>query len=70
MKIKVYTIDCIKCKILEDKLKAKGIDYERVTDLEIMKSEGVDVDGFFPFMKVDDGPIMDYGDAVKFVNKL
>ena len=70
MKIKVYTIDCIKCKILEDKLKAKAIDYERVTDTAQMTADGVDIDAPFPFMKVDDGEILGYGAAVKFVNSL
>lgn len=36
----LYTTDCPKCKILESKLKAKNIEYTKVTDIEVMQKKG------------------------------
>ena len=36
----LYTTNCPKCKILESKLKAKNIEYTKVTDIEVMQKNG------------------------------
>ena len=36
----LYTTNCPKCKILESKLKAKNIEYNTVTDIEVMQKKG------------------------------
>ena len=41
--IKLYTIGCPKCSILEKKLDAAHVNYEKVTDKDIMIEKGFDV---------------------------
>ena len=40
MKVILYTTHCPKCKVLTTKLKAKGVDYEEVTDVDVMRDKG------------------------------
>lgn len=37
----LYTTGCPKCRVLESKLKSKGIDFDTVTDVEKMISMGI-----------------------------
>lgn len=61
----MYTTGCSKCKILESKLNDKGIKYDVCEDKEIMKSKGF---RSVPVLELDDGTILTYGKAVKYVN--
>lgn len=61
----LYTTGCSKCKILESKLNEKEIKYEVCEDKELMKSKGF---RSVPVLELDDGTILTYGKAVKFVN--
>lgn len=54
MNVTLYTTDCPKCKILENKMKEKGIEYNIVKDVEIMRFKG--------FFQV---PILDIGGEIK-----
>lgn len=36
IKVILYSTDCPKCKILQEKLNEKGIDYEKISDTDIM----------------------------------
>ena len=63
--VTLYTIGCGKCLILEKKLNAAGVDYAICEDQKIMEEKGFD---FMPVLEVD-GQIMNYGEAVKWVNE-
>ena len=63
--ITLYTIGCGKCVILEKKLNEAGIDYKICEDQKIMEEKGFD---FMPVLEVD-GQIMNFGEAVKWVNE-
>ena len=63
--ITLYTIDCPKCKILEKKLEQANIEYETCKDTNIMAEKGFD---FMPVLDVD-GQVMNFGEAVKWVNE-
>ena len=61
----LYTTGCSKCKILESKLNDKNIEYNVCEDKEVMKSKGF---RSVPVLELDDGTILTYGKAVKYVN--
>ncbi len=63
--IVLYTIGCGKCLILEKKLNEAGVDYKTCEDQQIMEEKGFD---FMPVLEVD-GQIMNFGEAVKWVNE-
>lgn len=62
--IKLYTIDCPKCKVLETKLTSKNIDFEIVKDVSIMKDLGITTT---PVLEVD-GKLLNFIDAINYVN--
>lgn len=64
MKIILYSTGCPKCKILESKLNAKNIQYDKNTDTDEMMKLGFRT---VPKLKVDD-EILDFGEAIKWVN--
>ena len=61
----LYTTGCSKCKILESTLNEKGIKYNVCEDKELMKYNGF---RSVPVLELDDGTILTYGKAVKYVN--
>ena len=63
--ITLFTIDCPKCKILEKKLSQANVEYEVCKDRETIASKGFDL---MPVLDVD-GQIMNFGEAVKWVNE-
>lgn len=64
MNIVLYTTHCPKCKVLESKLIEKNIDYQIEEDIEKL----IDL-GYMsaPILSVD-GEVMEFGEAVKWVN--
>ena len=64
--IKLYTIGCPKCKVLELKLKQKNVEYETIEDMEVMKEKGF---MSLPMLEVD-GNIYNFSEAVKFLNSI
>ena len=66
MSIILYTIDCPKCLILEKKLKAKNIEFLRVSDREMLTAKGFS-NKPFPILEVD-GVEMGYKTAIEWVN--
>lgn len=64
MEIKLYTIGCPKCKILEEKIKAKNISIDIIEDVEELKETGIEI---FPVLEVD-GEKMEFYDAITWVN--
>lgn len=65
MQVTLYTTFCPKCKVLESKLKQKNLDYEEITDMDIMKSKGI---MSVPVLEVD-GEMMDFANANKWINE-
>ena len=66
MKVILYTIDCPKCKVLEKKLQLKGIEFEACHSMDIMRELGII---FAPALQVDGGPLMNFGQANKWINE-
>ena len=64
MNIKLYTTHCPKCIILEKKLDTKGIEYEMITDEEVMIDKGF---MSAPMLEVD-GEVMNFKQANDWVN--
>lgn len=65
MRVTVYTTHCPKCKVIETKLKSKGINYVEVTDTAEMEKLGFQT---VPVVDVD-GTIMNFAEANDWVNK-
>jgi len=65
MNIILYTTHCPKCRILETKLKAKNIEYQVVTDAEVMIDKGFMSS---PMLEVD-GTVMDFSQANNWINE-
>ncbi len=65
-KIKLYTTNCPKCKVLEAKLRQKNIDFDLITNFDT--KELIDK-GFLsaPILQVDD-EYLDFSHAITFVN--
>lgn len=61
--ITLYTIDCPKCKVLENLLQKKNLSYSVEKDMEVMKKKGFTE---CPKLEVN-GSILGFTDAVKFV---
>lgn len=62
--IKLYTIDCPKCKVLEKKLDAKGFIYEITKDKEEMAAKKI---YDLPVLEVDN-KILNFNEAVNWIN--
>ena len=64
MEVTLYTTHCPKCRVLEAKLKQKGVKFEVVEDQDVMVEKG-----FMeaPMLEVD-GKIMDFVEAVIWLN--
>lgn len=66
--INLYTTDtCSRCKVLKSRLKSKGIDFKEITNKEVLKSLGI---MSVPQMRIDDGELMDFNNAIKYINSL
>jgi glutaredoxin len=62
----LYTTGCPRCHVLETKLKQKNIEYVECNDVEEMEKKDI---SSVPCLGVD-GELMDFGNAVKWVNAL
>lgn len=61
----LYEHGCPRCKVLKSKLDQKGIKYEDISDVEIMRSKG-----FQEAPKLDvNGVIMDFKEAIKWIGE-
>ena len=66
MKVILYTTHCPKCNVLMTKLKSKGVDYEEITDVDVMRDKGF---MSAPMLEVD-GKTMTFVEAIKWVNEV
>ncbi len=68
--IKLFTIHCARCKVLELKLKQKQVDFETVDDegtvVAVGKEHGIMQ---APILQVND-QFLDFAAAVKYVNEV
>ena len=65
MNVVLYSTNCQKCMVLEKKLGYSGINYQLVTDEDVMIEKGFTS---APVLEVD-GEVMDFGAAVRWVNE-
>lgn len=63
----LYTTGCPKCRILEKKLLDKKIEFDKCDDTEKMAELGITS---VPVLKLEDGTMLGYFEAVKHVNAL
>lgn len=59
-----HSTHCPRCIVVEKKLKAKGIEYVENNDVQIMLDKGLKA---APALEVD-GKMMDYKEAVNWIN--
>lgn len=64
-KVVLYEHGCPKCKILKIKLDQKGIVYETVNDVEVMKAKGFSE---APKLEVDE-TVMGFKEAVEWIKE-
>ena len=65
MKVVLYTTHCPKCKVLALKLKQKNVEFEEEENVDKMIAMGLKN---APALQVDEGDLMDFAAAVKWVN--
>lgn len=65
MEVTLYTTFCPKCRVLEAKLKQKGIEYKEITDVDIMTEKGF---MSVPMLEVDNF-VMNFTEANTWINE-
>lgn len=60
----LYSTGCPKCIILKKKMDEKNIEYDIVSDVDLMQEKGF---MSLPMLEVN-GSTMDFGSAIKWVN--
>ena len=66
IKVTFYSNGCPRCNILQQKLDEKGVMYEKVSDVEIMKQKGF---MSVPMLEVDE-KIMTYVEAINWIKEM
>ena len=64
MEVTLYSTGCPKCKVLVTKLDSKNINYNVVSDINVIISKGINT---VPVLEVDNN-LMDFKTAVDWVN--
>ena len=65
MNVVLYSTHCPKCRVLETKLKQKGINYQEVNDVAIMQEKGFD---FVPVLEID-GVVYSFKEAIEWIGE-
>ena len=60
-----FSTHCPRCKVLETKLKQKGVSYQECNDVSIMKSKGLEM---APAIEVN-GTMMNFKEAVNWIKE-
>lgn len=63
-KVILYTIGCVKCTQLEKRLDQRNIKYDICTDINVMKSLGIQS---APYLQVD-GKLLNFNEAWKWAS--
>ena len=66
MEIKFYSTHCPKCKVLETKLKQKGLFYTEINDIDVMLNKGLHS---VPYLEID-GKLLNFTEANTWLNEL
>lgn len=66
MNIVLYTTHCPKCKVLEQKLKDKKVEYSICEDIDKMARLGIES---VPVLGINED-LIDFGRAIRWVNSL
>ena len=64
MQVTLYSTGCPKCKVLVTKLDSKNINYNVVSDINVIISKGINA---VPVLEIDNN-LMDFKTAVDWVN--
>lgn len=64
-KVILYQHGCPRCKVLKMKLDEKGIQYDEITDIEVMKEKGFQE---APKLEVD-GVVMNFKEASEWIKE-
>lgn len=59
----MYTTHCPQCKVLEKMLNDKKIEYTQITDIDIMKSKGIQS---VPYLEVE-GELKNFKESMEWV---
>ena len=65
MTINLYSTGCPKCKVLKSKLDSKGIEYNVISDIDIMTSKGIDT---VPVLEVN-GEMLNFKTSMNWVEE-
>lgn len=66
MRVTLYTTHCPKCKVIESKLKSKGVKYIEVSDTDTILKLGFQT---VPIIDVD-GTILEFAEANNWINNI
>lgn len=61
--VTMYTTHCPQCKVLEKILNDKKIEYTQITDIDIMKSKGIQS---VPYLEVD-GELKNFKESMEWI---
>ena len=61
--ITMYTTHCPQCKVLEKMLNDKKIEYTQITDIDIMKSKGIQS---VPYLEVE-GELKNFKESMEWI---
>lgn len=64
--MKLYTIDCPACRVLEKKLTLKGIPFEKIFDEKLFERLGY-ID--FPRLELDNGKTLSFTEAIAWLKE-
>lgn len=59
----MYTTHCPQCKVLEKMLNDKKIEYTQITDIDIMKSKGIQS---VPYLEVE-GELKNFKESMEWI---
>ncbi len=64
--MKLYSIGCPKCNVLEKKLNELNLKYVIISDENIIIAEGLDL---MPVLEIEDGSRMGFSEAIEWLKK-
>ena len=62
----MYTTHCPQCKVLEKMLNDKKIEYTQITDIDIMKSKGIQS---VPYLEVE-GELKNFKESMEWIRNV
>lgn len=65
--ITLYTIDCPKCRILEDELTSQHIEFEVCKDKKLMIDRGM---VHLPILQINDNTYLNFKEAMKWIEDI